>query len=96
MNDVSLRPRVLVCATTTGYQTRMFDEAAARLPGVPLQGNLDPALLAAGDEALFAHLADVVERGRSAPAHIVNLGHGVPPTTDPDVLTRLVERVHAL
>lgn len=31
MNDVSLRPRVLLCATTTGYQTRMFDEAAARL-----------------------------------------------------------------
>ena len=77
------------------YRTPL-DEAAARLPGVPLQGNLDPALLAAGDEALFAHLADVVERGRSAPAHIVNLGHGVPPTTDPDVLTRLVERVHAL
>jgi len=25
---------------------------------------------------------------------VVNLGHGVPPTTDPDVLTRLVARVH--
>ena len=35
MNDVSLKPRVLLCATTTGYQTRMFDEAAARL-GVDL------------------------------------------------------------
>lgn len=30
MTDVT-RPRVLLCATTTGYQTRMFDEAAARL-----------------------------------------------------------------
>jgi ATP-grasp domain/L-amino acid ligase C-terminal domain 2/ATP-grasp N-terminal domain len=29
------RPRVLLCATTTGYQTRMFDEAAERL-GVDL------------------------------------------------------------
>jgi hypothetical protein len=28
-------PRLLLCATTTGYQTRMFDEAAARL-GVDL------------------------------------------------------------
>jgi biotin carboxylase len=31
MNDVTRRPRVLLCAATTGYQTRMFDEAAARL-----------------------------------------------------------------
>ena len=35
MMDVTLRPRVLLCATTTGYQTRMFDEAASRL-GVEL------------------------------------------------------------
>ena len=35
MTDDSVRPRVLLCATTTGYQTRMFDEAAARL-GVDL------------------------------------------------------------
>ena len=35
MTDVTPRPRVLLCATTTGYQTRMFDEAAARL-GVDL------------------------------------------------------------
>jgi ATP-grasp domain/L-amino acid ligase C-terminal domain 2/ATP-grasp N-terminal domain len=31
MTEVTPRPRVLLCATTTGYQTRMFDEAAARL-----------------------------------------------------------------
>ena len=35
MTDDNVRPRVLLCATTTGYQTRMFDEAAARL-GVEL------------------------------------------------------------
>ena len=38
---------------------------------------------------------DVLERGATAPAHVVNLGHGVPPDTDPDVLTRIVELVHA-
>jgi uroporphyrinogen decarboxylase len=37
---------------------------------------------------------DVLERGKSAPAHVVNLGHGVPPDTDPDVLTRIVSLVH--
>lgn len=35
MTDDNGRRRVLLCATTTGYQTRMFDEAAARL-GVDL------------------------------------------------------------
>ncbi len=35
MRDASGSPRVLLCTTTTGYQTRMFDEAAGRL-GVEL------------------------------------------------------------
>jgi len=38
----------------------------------------------------------VVRRGSAAPGHVFNLGHGVPPTTDPDVLTRLVELVHSI
>lgn len=77
------------------YRTPL-DEAAALLPGLPLQGNIDPALLAAGWPALEAHARDVVERGRAAPAHVVNLGHGVPPTTDPGVLTDLVALLHSL
>jgi uroporphyrinogen decarboxylase len=44
---------------------------------------------------LEAHIVDVLERGRAARAHVVNLGHGVPPDTDPAVLTRIVEFVHA-
>jgi uroporphyrinogen decarboxylase len=31
----------------------------------------------------------------AAPAHVLNLGHGVPPETDPAVLTRIVELVHS-
>jgi uroporphyrinogen decarboxylase len=72
-----------------------LDEANRRLGGtVPLQGNVDPALLAAPWPVLEAHVLDVLERGRSAPSHVLNLGHGVPPETDPDVLTRLVGLVH--
>ena len=77
------------------YRTPL-DEAADLLPGLPLQGNIDPALLAAGWPALAAHARDVVDRGRAAPAHVVNLGHGVPPTTDPGVLTDLVALLHSL
>ena len=35
----------------------------------------------------------IVDEGRRAPGHVFNLGHGVLPDTDPDVLTRLVELV---
>ena len=73
-----------------------LDEAAAQLPGLPLQGNIDPALLSAGWAPLEAQARDVVERGKAAPAHIVNLGHGVPPTTDPSILTDLVALLHEL
>jgi len=74
-----------------------LDEASRRLGGsTPLQGNIDPALLQAPWPVLEAHVRDVVERGRAAPAHVLNLGHGVNPDTDPDVLTRIVELAHTL
>ncbi|GAA2014038.1 uroporphyrinogen decarboxylase [Microbacterium terricola] len=83
-------------ADVIGIDWRLpLDEANERLGGaVPLQGNLDPALLTAGEPLIARHVADVIERGSAAPAHIVNLGHGVPPDTDPGVLTRIVEIVH--
>ena len=74
-----------------------LDEANRRLGGtVPLQGNIDPALLSAPWEVLERHVREVVAAGTSAPSHVVNLGHGVPPETDPAVLTRLVELVHSI
>lgn len=74
-----------------------LDEAAAILgPDVTVQGNIDPALLSAPWSVLEAHVRDVVERGRAARAHILNLGHGVPPETDPDQLTRIVELAHTI
>lgn len=72
-----------------------LDVASARIGAdVPLQGNLDPALLSAPWPVLEQAVRDVVARGRVAPAHVFNLGHGVPPETDPTVLTRVVELVH--
>lgn len=82
-------------ADVVGIDWRLpLDEANTRLDGrVPLQGNIDAALLGAPWPVLEQHVRDVVERGRSAPAHILNLGHGVPPDTDPAVLTRIVDLV---
>ncbi|RDV45801.1 uroporphyrinogen decarboxylase [Leifsonia sp. ku-ls] len=85
-----------VGADTVGVDYRIpLDEASRRLGHVvPVQGNVDPAMLDAPWEVLEAHVRDVLDRGREAPAHVLNLGHGVPPETDPTVLTRVVELVH--
>jgi uroporphyrinogen decarboxylase len=61
---------------------------------VALQGNLDPATVLAPWPIVAARARDVLRRGRSAPGHVFNLGHGVLPETDPDVLARLVDLVH--
>ncbi len=74
-----------------------LDEAAARIqPGQAVQGNLDPALVFAPWDVIEAQTRDVVRRGAAAAGHIFNLGHGVLPDTDPDVLSRIVELVHSL
>ena len=84
-------------ADVIGVDHRLPLDAASRSlgGGVPLQGNIDPALLDAPWPVLRAHLERVVDAGRAAPAHVLNLGHGVPPTTDPGVLTRIVDWAHA-
>lgn len=87
-----------VGADVIGVDYRLpLDEANRRLGGrTPLQGNIDPALLEAPWPVLEAHVRDVVARGAQAPSHVVNLGHGVPPATDPDVLTRVARLVHEI
>jgi uroporphyrinogen decarboxylase len=58
-----------------------------------IQGNLEPAvLLGPWERAEWAAL-DVLRRAGGRPGHVFNLGHGVLPQTDPDVLTRLAELV---
>ncbi|MEO6827371.1 MAG: uroporphyrinogen decarboxylase [Microbacteriaceae bacterium] len=85
-----------VGADVVGIDYRIpLDEASRRLGNVvPVQGNIDPAMLAAPWAVLQAYVLEVLERGRVAPAHVLNLGHGVPPDADPAVLTRIVELAH--
>jgi uroporphyrinogen decarboxylase len=87
-----------VGADVMGVDYRLpLDEANRRLGGATvLQGNIDPALLSAPWEVLEAHVRGVIEAGAAAPGHVVNLGHGVPPHADPDVLTRIVELIHSI
>jgi uroporphyrinogen decarboxylase len=59
-----------------------------------VQGNLDPVLLLGPWERAAASAERILELVDGRPGHIFNLGHGVLPATDPDVLGRLVELVH--
>jgi uroporphyrinogen decarboxylase len=70
-------------------------EAARRVgPGRAVQGNLDPAILLAPWPVVEREVRSLLAEGAGLPGHIVNLGHGVLPATDPDVLTRVVDLVH--
>ena len=71
-----------------------LDLARERVGDGPVQGNLDPSILFAPWEVVEDAALDVLRRGGGR-GHIFNLGHGVLPETDPDVLKRVVETVHA-
>jgi uroporphyrinogen decarboxylase len=58
-----------------------------------VQGNLDPLVLLGPWERIERATRDILERAAGRPGHVFNLGHGVPPTTDPAVLRRLTELV---
>ncbi|WP_342802250.1 uroporphyrinogen decarboxylase [Nocardia sp. No.11] len=90
-------------ADVVGVDWRVpLTEAVRRVgAGKGLQGNLDPAILFAGFDAVEAETRRILREADDAitlgaTGHIFNLGHGVQPDTDPGVLTALVELVHSL
>ncbi|OZC45672.1 uroporphyrinogen decarboxylase [Rhodococcus sp. RS1C4] len=90
-------------ADVVGVDWRIpLDDAVTRVgAGKALQGNLDPAVLFAGWDAVETEVRRIVaeaDRALAAGAtgHVFNLGHGVLPDTDPTILTRVVELVHSL
>ena len=70
-----------------------LDEGWALVSDRGVQGNLDPAALTAPWEVVEREALDVLARAGGRAGHIFNLGHGVLPETDPDLLTRLVSLV---
>ncbi len=83
------------------WRTSLTDAAARVGEGVALQGNLDPVVLLAGWPVVERAVRAVVEDGRravdaGAVGHVFNLGHGVLPATDPQVITDTVALVHEL
>jgi uroporphyrinogen decarboxylase len=76
-------------------------DAARRAGGrVALQGNLDPATLYGGPEAIRRQVRAALDsyaagNGGSRDGHVFNLGHGMSPDMDPARVAVLVDEVHA-
>ena len=58
-----------------------------------VQGNIDPAVLAAGPDAVRAAAGDLLGRVDRV-GHVVNLGHGILPGTPLESVEALVDAVH--
>jgi uroporphyrinogen decarboxylase len=69
--------------------------ARKALPGVCLQGNLDPAALVAGGEVACREARRIIEALDERP-FVFNLGHGVLPQTDPLAVGALVDYVKSV
>ncbi|MFN4179305.1 MAG: uroporphyrinogen decarboxylase, partial [Armatimonadota bacterium] len=73
-----------------------LDEAWRRLNfEVAVQGNLDPATLLGPFELIQKRALDILKRAGGRAGHIFNLGHGILPQTNPDIVARLVDFVHS-
>ena len=56
-----------------------------------LQGNLDPGVLLAAPEEVGRRTRALLASVRGRPGHVLNLGHGVLPATDPECVAAFVE-----
>ncbi len=63
--------------------------------GISLQGNLSPAWLLASPEETARETRRILESMKDDPAHIFNLGHGVPPAARLECVSALVETIHS-
>jgi len=71
-----------------------LDEGRRRVGDRAVQGNLDPARCLSGERLGVEAAREVLERAGTRAGHVFNLGHGVLPSTDPDVLAAVVRVVH--
>jgi uroporphyrinogen decarboxylase len=95
--DHLLESMVAAGPSTIGLDWRTSISDARKRFGdrIGVQGNLDPALVLAGAELALIGTRDVLADNAGRPGHIFNLGHGVHPGTDADVLAAVVEFVHS-
>jgi uroporphyrinogen decarboxylase len=77
------------------WRTRIRDARTRLGNNTVVQGNLDPALVLAGTDTALRGAQKVLNDNNGHPGHIFNLGHGVQPDTNPEVLKAVVDFVHS-
>lgn len=82
--------------TTVGVDSRTsLEDAFTFTKGrVALQGNLDPVNILISRQVSIAEARKVLLASASSPGYIFNLGHGVLPDSDPEVIKAVVDLVH--
>ena len=84
-------------ASVVGVDWRLeLADAKRRLPGVALQGNLDPVALFAPPAHARREVAAILDAAKGHRGHVFNLGHGILPGTPVEHVRALVEAVHEL
>jgi len=88
---------VLTGANILGVDwTERLSEVASSLPKqVGVQGNLDPAVLEASPEVAIRETNRILEEMKDRSGFIFNLGHGVRPSSQVEVMQAVVETVQA-
>jgi uroporphyrinogen decarboxylase len=84
-------------ANLVGVDWRVpIDEARRRLgDDIAVQGNLDPVLCLSTPKVAIEAARAVLDSAGGRSGHVFNLGHGVLPETDPEILQAVVDVVHA-
>ncbi len=85
-------------ATVLGidWRTPLAEVRSLLGPQMTLQGNLDPERITAGSKAAEAGAEAICRAMQNDFRFVFNLGHGVPKESEPSVLKRVVDRVHAM
>lgn len=74
-----------------------FEDAVRRVGGTKtLQGNLEPYMLMGATDAVVENTRALVEAGRGARGHILNVGHGVTPHTRIECVQALLDTVRGM
>ena len=68
--------------------------AKKNLKNICLQGGMDPKILFQREDEIFKEVDKYLNIFKNQP-YIFNLGHGLLPQTDPNVLQKVIERVNS-
>ena len=68
--------------------------AKENLKNVCLQGGMDPKILFEDEKKIFSEIDKYLDSFKSSP-YIFNLGHGLLPETNPEVLAKVIKRVNS-